>query len=165
MVKISVITTTPNRTWLSFLQLRTRNSIIAGSWCYQKDGKRSSNRMKDIWLIKVHFLYRKNWVLFHAKNRNYLLANPIFGFFYNCHCVFFSVDRFQTTGPLRWRQLHVFQWPNCQPSRGDVETATTRFEWRKGSFGKGCVLRAEWRYVAIVRCVLSRLIFTTELWF
>lgn len=36
-------------------------------WSYQKDDKRSSNRMENIRLIKVHFLYRRNWVLFHIK--------------------------------------------------------------------------------------------------
>ena len=54
MVKIPVITMTSNRTWLSFLLSRTRNSISAGSWSYQKDCKKSSNRMEDIWTIKAY---------------------------------------------------------------------------------------------------------------
>ena len=36
----SLITMTSNRTWLNFLLLRIRNSIGAGSWSYQKDGKK-----------------------------------------------------------------------------------------------------------------------------
>ena len=74
--KISVITMTSNRTWLSFLLLRTRNSIIRESWSYQKGDKRLSTRMEDIWLIKVHFLCRKNWVLFHIKKPKLLSCQP-----------------------------------------------------------------------------------------
>ena len=80
MVKISVTTMPSNRTWLSFLLLRTRNSISAESWSYQKDGKRSSNKMEDIWLIKVHFLHRKKIKFyFTLEKRHYFLANPIEG--------------------------------------------------------------------------------------
>ena len=76
MVKFSVITMNSNRTWLSFLLLRTRNSISAESRSYQKDGKSPSNRMEDIWVIKVNFLYRKNWVLFHTKKPKLLSCQP-----------------------------------------------------------------------------------------
>ena len=77
MVKTSVIMMTSNRILLSFLVLRTRNSISAGSWSYQKDSKRPLNRMEYIWLIKVHFVYRKNWILFHTKKTQLLSRQSI----------------------------------------------------------------------------------------
>ena len=65
MVKISVIKMILSHTW--FLLIRTRSSMSAELQSYHKEGKRSSNKMEDSWLIKVHFLYRNNWVLFHTR--------------------------------------------------------------------------------------------------
>lgn len=52
-----------NRTWLSFLLLKTDSSMNVGSWSYQKHDK-----MKD------YFLY---WDLFYINTTNYFLANSL----------------------------------------------------------------------------------------
>ena len=62
MVKLSMIIKLWNRTWFSFLPIKTRSSMGVESWSYQKDGKRSLNKIEIISLLKVHSLYLKKCV-------------------------------------------------------------------------------------------------------
>ena len=96
---------TSNHTWLSFLLLRTRNFIGVVSWSYQKDAKRSSNRMEDIWLIKVHFLHRKNWVWFHTKKPKLLSSQLIISRCPRVRCTQMS---------LRKQKLTRTQWTSMR---------------------------------------------------
>ena len=64
-VKIST-TMTQNRISLNFLLMRVNSSICKESWSYKKNEK-TSNRMENIWQIKVHLLNKTKWALFHSK--------------------------------------------------------------------------------------------------
>ena len=75
MVKLSMMKLW-NCTWFSFLPIKTRSSMSVLSWSYQKDGKRSLNKMENISFIKGHSLYLKQCVLFVWKNRQLLLGQP-----------------------------------------------------------------------------------------
>ena len=47
---------------VQFLSIKTRSSMSVESWSYQKNGKRSLNKMENISLIEVHSLYLKKCV-------------------------------------------------------------------------------------------------------
>ena len=77
IVKISITMMISNRTWFSFLLIKTRSFMNVGLWCCLKDGKRSLIKMGNLLQNKVIEFHKKIVFDFLKKIRNYLVANLI----------------------------------------------------------------------------------------
>ena len=73
MVKISITMMISNRTWFSFLLIKTTSFMNVGSWCSLKDGKRSLIKMGNTLQNKVPW---KNCLWFSKKNPQLLSCQP-----------------------------------------------------------------------------------------
>ena len=101
-----------NRTWFSFLLIKTRSFMNVGLWCCLKDGERSLIKMGNALQNKVIWFHEKIVFDFLKKIRNYLVANSINFKFYVKNINWWYVP-LQPESPVRRRLIFAFHLAAC----------------------------------------------------